>query len=349
MWAVPPVTLPPLPGEYRTPALFGTGNATEVLKPGTEVMVDVEAKTVYQGRVDLPADLAPAEGIIPLPSADKEASLLRRLLRLIAPLHLTDPSSPSFKMENCLTIHDFLRFCHEMAVAELIDFHTSGRMITGGNAPVLATDLPIRIRILDIGGGLSRSGGKKVPMEDITCPPLTFLLKGLMEHEFWSQEATPFGMRDLLSGITRPLAGNGPDYSGENLAIISEPYCNLSLRLGYHFNIIDCFLCDISDDNYIYFRFAGGLAEEQKRRRRAEMISQVLTGMHFKVEIKGDLVLGKVKMLEKEHMESILVHLGELVAFTRQLDVKMADEQAVDRFFNSFLEKVGQSMAGEVR
>jgi pyruvate,water dikinase len=61
------------------------------------------------------------------------------------------------------------------------------------------------------------------------------------------------------------------------------------------------------------------------------------------VEIKGDLVLGKVKMLEHNHMESILVHLGELVAFTRQMDVRMADDETVSRYFNDFLDRVGKA------
>lgn len=323
--------------EYRTPALFGTREATSLLHDGTQVMIDVEAQTVYEGRVELPADINQIEEFEQL-FFNQEASLLRRLLRLLAPLNLADASSPFFKMKNCQTIHDFLRFCHEKAVAELIEFHTSGKMIASGNAPILNTDLPIRLRILDIGGGLKKTEAKEVAVQDVSCRPFLYLLNGLMDKDFWTKEPVSFGMRDLLSSITNP-----PNYSGENLAIISDVYCNLSLRLGYHFNIIDCYLSDESDDNYVYFRFVGGFAEAYKRQRRADMISQVLTGLHFKVERKGDLVLGKVKMLERDHMESILVHLGELVAFTRQLDVKMADDQSVERFFSDFLGRIGNA------
>ena len=334
--------------EYRTPALFGAGRATEVLLPGIEVMVDVEARTVYEGRVELPADLDPADGVVPLPPDDKEASILRRLLRLIAPLNLTDPSSSDFRMENCLTIHDFLRFSHEKAVEALIGFHTSGKLVARGSAPVLAIDLPIRMRLLDIGGGLQQEAAREVPLQDVVCRPFLAFLQGLMEHDFWSQAPATFGLRDVLSGLSNPLLGNSPSYSGENLAIIADQYCNLSLRLGYHFNIIDCFLSDEVEDNYVYFRFAGGFANPQKRRRRAEMISRVLVGLHFKVEVKGDLVIGKVKMIERHHLEHILVHLGELVAFTRQLDVKMADEQSTDRFFDDFLKKISSAaLSGE--
>jgi pyruvate,water dikinase len=329
--------------EYRTPALFGAEKATSLLPDGVWVMVDVEAQTVYEGKVELPADLPRAGGLVPLPD-NREESLLRSLLRLIAPLNLDNPGSSFFRMENCQTIHDFLRFCHERAVAELIGFHTSGRLVSGGGAPLLETKLPIKLRLIDIGRGLAVSGEKKVTVDQVSSMPLHFLLQGLLDTNFWNQEPAHFGIRDLLSGITRPLTmlGNAPAYSGENLAIIADNYCNLSLRLGYHFNIIDCYLSDETDDNHVYFRFVGGFAEAGKRERRAAMISQVLAGLHFKVELKGDLVLGKVKMLERAHLESILVHLGELVAFTRQLDVKMVDDAAIERFFIEFLGRIGK-------
>jgi pyruvate,water dikinase len=333
--------------EYRTPALFGAEKATRLLPDGAWVMVDVEAQTVYQGRVELPADLPHGGGLVPLPD-NREESLLRSLLRLIAPLNLDNPASPAFRMENCLTIHDFLRFCHERAVAELIGFHTSGRLVAGGGAPLLDTALPIKLRIIDIGRGLAVAGEKRVRPDQVASMPLHFLLQGLLDTAFWDQEPVPFGIRDLLSGITRPLTflTHAPAYSGENLAIIAENYCNLSLRLGYHFNIIDCYLSDESDDNHVYFRFVGGFAEAGKRERRAAMIAQVLAGLHFKVEQKGDLVLGKVKMLERSHLESILVHLGELIAFTRQLDVRMVDDAAVERFFTEFINRIGQAPGG---
>ena len=161
----------------------------------------------------------------------------------------------------------------------------------------------------------------------------------------------PFGFKDLLSSMTRPLSAlsHSPDYSGENLAIVAENYCNLSLRLGYHFNVIDAYLDEDPDDNYIYFRFVGGMADEQKRRRRIDLIAKILASLHFRTERQGDLLVGKVKMLAAEHMESILVRLGELVAFTRQLDVRMADDETVELLFSQFISRTlnGWSEQGE--
>jgi pyruvate,water dikinase len=326
--------------EYRTPALFGTELGTTLLQEGVEVVVDVEERTIYGGRVDLPPSLRSFGGV-EIMAANPEASLLRRLLRLISPLNLLDPDSPSFRMENCRTIHDFLRFCHERSVAELIRFHSSGRAVSGA-APLLKADMPIRIRLIDVGGGLSEPTTDSVLVSQVASLPFQSFLKGVLQKNAWDQEPAPLGARDFLSSLTKPLTmlTNPPSYAGENLAILAKNYCNLSLRLGYHFNIIDCYLSDAPDDNYIYFRFVGGFAEAGKRVRRAVLISQILASLHFKVEQKGDLVIGKAKMLERSHLENILAHLGELVAFTRQLDVRISDDTVMERLFEDFIQRI---------
>ncbi len=73
---------------------------------------------------------------------------------------------------------------------------------------------------------------------------------------------------------------------------------NISLRLGYHFSVIDAHLGSDDSRNYVYFRFAGGLADPERRGRRAKFISNVLSAMEFKVSVKGDLVIGRLKLVE---------------------------------------------------
>ena len=327
--------------EYRTPALFGTEVGTTLLLDGIEVVADVEERTIYSGRIDLPPNLRTIGGV-EIMTTNSEASLLRRLLRLISPLNLIDPDSPAFRMDNCQTIHDFLRFCHERSVAELIGFHSSGQTASGASAPLLKADVPIRIRLIDVGGGLSQPYTDPVIVSQISSLPFLSFLKGVLLKNVWDQEPAPIGARDFLSSLTKPLTmlTNPPSYAGENLAILAKNYCNLSLQLGYHYNIIDCYLSDAADDNYIYFRFVGGFAEEGKRIRRAVLISQILASLHFKVEQKGDLVIGKAKMLERSHLENILAHLGRLVAFTRQLDVRISDDAVMEQLFNEFLQQI---------
>ena len=331
--------------EYRTPALFGTGKATEVLTGGVDVTVDAEEKRVYAGFIRGLVALQDAARDEPYLSTP-EVRTLRRMLRWTAPINLTDPTSAAFRAENCRTLHDIIRFSHEKAVESLIQLHSSEQVAARESSRSLRMTLPIQIRLIDLGDGLSDDVASEgdVTREQVRSRPFNALLEGLLGEGVWDREAAPFGIKDLLASMSRPLSAltNAPAYSGDNLAIVAENYCNLSLRLGYHFNVIDSYLSADPDDNYIYFRFVGGFAEREKRTRRATLIATILNSLLFKVEQQGDLVIGKVKMLDQDHMADILVRLGELIGFTRQLDVQMVDPQTTEKFFAQFLDRARQ-------
>lgn len=327
--------------EYRTPALFGTGIASEILTPGREITIDVESREVYDGCIE--GLVLSESGVAEIHLQSAEVRTLRRLLRWIAPLNLFDPAAPDFTPENCRTLHDLIRFCHEKAMENLIRLHEEGRMLARVPSLPLQAPLPIRIRIIDLDGGLEPDGERtEVRLEQVRSRPFAALLAGLLRDRAWDREPVPFAFRDLMGSLSRPLSQlvNPPTYEGDNLAIIAADYVNLSLRLGYHFNVIDAFLSEEAEDNYIYFRFVGGFAEDLKRRRRLELIGMVLASLHFKVEHQGDLLVGKAKILTPAEMIETLGHLGELVGFTRQLDVLMVDEAAVEYYYQRYLEQL---------
>ena len=78
------------------------GEAHEVLRPGMEVTVDAEENVIYEGvvrellRYHLSSERTDAEF--------EEFRLLRRLLRRIAPLNLTDPESKTSEPERARPI-----------------------------------------------------------------------------------------------------------------------------------------------------------------------------------------------------------------------------------------------------
>ena len=324
--------------EYRTPALFGTGDATRILAEGTEITVDVENKQIYHGIID---------GLVRLHAVEKddystsqELRILRRILRWVAPITLVDPTAREFTAENCTTFHDILRFAHEKAIDALIHFHADQGGKHGLRSRSVRLPVPLKLRVIDIGAGLQPETPSRgeIGMENLNSRPLMAILSGFLKDRVEQREAVALGIRDILSGITKPLALiDGPSYPGDNLGIIAEGYCNLCLRLGYHINVVDAHMSADPDNNSIYFRFAGGLAERSKREWRARLISAILAGLYFKVERKGDLVIGKARNLDLQQMERVLERLGELISFTRQLDVRMRDEAAIDRFFQDFL------------
>jgi len=325
--------------EYRTPALFGAKEATRLLKAGSEITVDVEERTVYAGLVP---------GLLRLAAAHQdphplsvEAVTLRRVLRHVTPLALVDPAAANFTPSHCRTLHDIIRFCHEKAVDSLIHVQTHGLAQLPSSPLMLAVPIPLRIRLLDLGGGLAAGSppqGDVAPTQ-VQSRPFLALLRGLLAESAWEREPAPFSMKDLFSSMTKPLANliASEPYQGDNLAIIAASYCNLSLRLGYHFSVIDAYCSERLEENTIYFRFVGGFASEEKRLRRVGLIATILSGLHFRVEQKGDLLVAKAKMLEEAEMERTLTRLGVLISFTRQLDVRMVDDSAVELAFERFL------------
>ncbi|MFZ5798944.1 MAG: PEP/pyruvate-binding domain-containing protein [Thermodesulfobacteriota bacterium] len=328
--------------EYRTPALFGCGNLSDILADGREITVDVEERAIYEGRLPSLEQLQRQQPLALEDSA--EMRVLRRMLRLITPLNLTGTSG--FAPEQCRTFHDLIRFCHEKAVETLTWFPTGE--VRGPDKRVLQLSLPLRIRMVDLGGGIADTAKKELAPADIACRPFKAILQGMLLKGAWENEPVSLGIRDLLASALRtPNLGAGSElHAGDNLAIVAEEYVNLSLRLGYHFNVIDSYLCPDPTNNYIYFRFVGGMADAARRARRAELIGIILRSLHFQTELLGDVVVGKARMLTSDQAGVILGRLGQLVAFTRQLDVRMVEDAAVDRFLAKYLDYVVQDGEG---
>ncbi|MFH0782842.1 MAG: PEP-utilizing enzyme [Pseudomonadota bacterium] len=323
--------------ELRLPAIFGVSGVLGLLASGTEVTVDAGEATVYQG---IQPNLLRygARGMNFSPT-DPEYRVLRQLLRFIMPLHLVNPEAPDFSPQGCRSFHDIIHFCHERAVDELAHFQERRSGLGTIRTRRILLDVPMDIRVLDIGNGMSKMGNNHQPtVQDVTSEPFAVFLAGLQKPEAWVTDLPSLGMRDILSSMPQSMAmlSTPPEKLGENLAIIGGDYMNLSLRLGYHFSVVDAHLGSDEHRNYVYFRFAGGLADPERRGRRAKFISDVLRAMDFKVDVKGDLVVGRLKLAEKDILRSALFTLGALTAFSRQRDTGLYTDADVKALFTRF-------------
>ena len=322
--------------ELRLPAIFAVPNVLHLLPPGTEVTVNAGETTVYSGI--LHTLLLHGSAGMELSPTDPEYRALRRLLHFIMPLHLVDPDAADFSAKGCRSFHDIIHFCHERAVDELAHFQERRPGLGAIRTRRMHLQVPMDIRVLDTGGGMKKDAAREPTSSDICSEPFAIFLNGLLQPQAWNTDLPSLGLRDIISSMPRSmnLLATPADALGENLSIISSDYMNLSLRLGYHFSVIDAHLGSDEQRNYVYFRFAGGLADPERRARRATFIKQVLEAMDFKVTVNGDLVIGRLKLVETGLLRSALFILGALTAFSKQRDTSLITDEDTRALFSTF-------------
>lgn len=324
--------------EFRIPTIVNLETATKMLKTGDEITVDASQNTVYRGIIkDLCYYERSQEDVF---EESYEYRLLRRTLEKISPLNLVDPHDESFSPDHCRTFHDIVRFVHEKSVDELM--HISGKVGSGFRSGLqpLQIEVPLGLYALDIGGGIIRDKDHTGPLtaETVRSLPLKAFLMGLVDSGLWATDAVSIDLKSMMASVTRTFSTSmaKPNQIGRNLVVISENYMNLSLRLGYHFNIIDAYIGNNINDNYGYFRFTGGVTDIIRRSRRANFIAEILQRHDFRVEIRGDLIIGRLKKLSQDVMQYKLALLGALVSYTRQLDVLMNHDDQIDQCIHEF-------------
>jgi pyruvate,water dikinase len=322
--------------EFRVPTIVNTGVATQLLRPGQIITVDARENVVYEGAVKALCYYEFAEETF---ETTYEYRLLQRVLKKIVPLNLLEPSEKNFRPSGCKTLHDITRYVHEKAVEELtrLEYTKIGDTASAGRK--LKFNIPLDLILIDIGGGIS--GSSRVPEvkpQEVLSIPMKAFLKGLSVPGAWDTEPMSVDFGSFMSSLTRTFSSSmaTPKYVGQNLAVLSKEYVNINLRLGYHFNMITAYISENSNDNYAYFRFLGGVTDISRRSRRAKLLGEILAKSDFRIDVRGDLVIGRIKKLDLKMMEEKMRILGLLVAFTRQLDVKMSHEEEIEKLKDVF-------------
>ncbi len=334
--------------EYRVPALLNTENATKILSEGQIITMDAEQKTVYAGILhELHLYQAKSESI----DETYEYRLLRRILRQVEPLNLFDPADSNFNPAGCETFHDITRFVHEKAVEELIEINIGTSLDSSSPNGRLKLPVPLDLTIIDIGGGLKniesemdsgRFNRKTIEQDQVASAPMTAFIEGVTMAGVWQSSPVPVDFSSFMSSMTRTVSPQHADSTniGRNLAVISDNYSHISLHLGYHFTIINCYVSENPADNYVYFRFAGGVTDAERRSRRARFLSEVLARLDFSITVRDDLVIARAKKISADDIMYRMMVMGILVAYSRQLDVSMINDSSIESYANDFDELI---------
>ncbi len=322
--------------EFRIPTLVEVGGATRILQPGQLVTVDADSARIFPGIVN---ELLKRRESAPDVWRDNVVYLkLKQVLKKTSPLHLLDPESPEFQAKNCRTLHDITRFCHEKAMDAMFALDVE-EAVTASGVCRLKTELPLNLFVLDLGGGLMVTGQQEVTEEDVLSRPFRALLRGFHHPNVsWSGAVAP-DLKGFISVFANTMYDvNKADrgLGGKSFAIISDNYLNFNSRLGYHFGLVDAYLSEEINDNYISFQFKGGAASVDRRERRVRLVTQILEELGFKVQTKGDLVQGRMAKFSLWETEQTLELTALLMAFCRQLDLALASEELMERCLQAF-------------
>jgi len=332
--------------EFKVPALLGTSAATEHIQNGDLITVDATGCTVYAGRAE--SLLEKAAEKTSLMKGSPVHKTLGNVLKYIAPLNLTDPDASDFTPEGCRTIHDIIRFAHEMSLRALFGFKKE-TSFSEHLARRLVIDVPMQWWIVDLGGGC-REGikGDTVGLEDITSGPMLTLWEGITAISW--QGPPPIdtkGFFSVMYGATMDkslVPGMRSRYADRNYFMISENFCHLSSRFGFHFSTVEAFFGEKAAENYICFNFNGGGADNVRKERRANLIKMILEKFDFWVQIKSDTVFARLERQEVPFLKERLKVLGHLVMHTRQLDMVLSSSGRV----NKYLEKIVKELSSFV-
>jgi pyruvate,water dikinase len=126
----------------------------------------------------------------------------------------------------------------------------------------------------------------------------------------------------------------------KNYFIISKNYCNLSVRLGYHYAMIEALVGSRPVDQYITFRFKGGAAGEEQRIRRVELLADILETYNFQIDLIGDALTARVERMSEKFLYDRLKILGYLTLHTRQIDMVLTDAQEYQFFRTTFIQEI---------
>lgn len=344
--------------ELGLPMITGAAGATRTLRAQQWVVLDADNGQVAEASPELWSSF-PARGGLTRGGAqggqarcalDPPREALRRR---VAPLNLTDAYGPTFSLAQCRSLHDLIRYTHEMAVLAMF---RAGDMVmeeAGGLLHPLDIGVPFHFLVVDVGGGLRRDapapgdrreGRRILGPGDVLSSPLVALCEGLATPGLsWHPGVVGAALSGLFSRNMLDGASARP-VGSFNYALAGRDYLNLNSRVEYHFAMLDAVCGGSAQANYVRFRFKGGGTSAERTSRRALFLREVLEESGFVTSVKGDLVTASLNGAGREAVRTRLVMLGRLIGFSRCLDAVMLDDGTASRLARGFLAGVYDSV-----
>ena len=326
--------------EFGIPAIFGLKQAMTILENESHITVDATAGKVYSDEVEALMMLAPPKPNLMVGSPVHKT--LVAAMEYITPLNLTDPASPYFRPSACQTLHDITRFCHEKAMVQMFTFGERYGFDDKA-AKQLVVDAPSQWWVIDLDNGFTPDfdpESRYVQLDHIASVPMLAIWAGMMAFP-WAGPP-PVSLRGFGAIIFQSTRNTNIDpavrsvLTAKNYFLVSKNFCNLSVRLGYHFAMVEAYLSDLRTESYVSFNFKGGAADDRRKVARIKLLEEILGQFGFRVERKGDSMTARVEKRSVAFLTERLKILGYLTVHARQIDMVMDNHDSICHYKEKF-------------
>jgi len=324
--------------EYQVPAITDVPRALETLRPGQAVTVDAAKGMIYDG--EQPQLVAARR-----PDRQRGSDLaalctLRGVLKRISPLQLVHPGDSDFAIDNCHTLHDLTRFCHQRAMEEM--FYGGLSVPEKERVSVkLRTEIPLDVNIIYIHRAMtSEMRETGIDENQIDSEPMRYFWDGVRQQG-WPARPLPRNF-ERFRVLDTSMAQPAPEgYSESSFALLSREYMIVGLRMGYHFTTVEGMCTADPQKNYIRMQYKEGGATEERRERRIKLITEVLSRLGFDHQTKGDFLDTRLVGHPTRRVCEGLFKLGQLTMLTKQLDMALTNDRVAAWHTRQIMEKLG--------
>jgi pyruvate,water dikinase len=246
---------------------------------------------------------------------------------------------------------DITRYCHEKSVIEMFDFGKRYHFDEGA-AKRMVDNMPLEWWVINLSDGFVPDfdpAKKFINVNEIVSTPLIAIWEGM--HAYPWEGPPSVSMRGMGAIVFQSAMNPALDpavaskMNQKNYFLVSRNYCNLSVRLGYHYAMIEAFISSLRTERYVTFRFKGGAADESRRVGRIELLAEILARFDFRVELTGDALAARVEKRTQNFLFGRLKVLGYLTIHTRQIDMVMADPVQYQRYRQKFILEIEEMLS----
>ena len=320
--------------EFRIPTIVGLQDASVQLATGTLVTVDADENTVYLGRMQELLDYYQEERLDP--DEESEYILLRALRRQVSQLTIGEGArSPASGGSDCKSLYDIVHRAQELAGEALVELVTGRRDVRKAGVGVNA-GFAASLNVIFLSG---------VPAAD----PINGLL------ELRATDSLP--LSDFVSGVAalhRELRSGTPTSPalGMITAIVNDEHADIILHRPEGSDIVDSYLSESKESNYIYCHLASGpqgpdlsggrdlAGGRDLTGGRGRVAGEILSRLDFVTTRTGRGVTGWIGDLPRGELQERLLKVGRLIGYLKEMDAggwsNVQVEERVENFMLHF-------------